>query len=145
MKIKTFLFSIIFFSFLITRCDLFEPDQGVSLNLQLDKYTFAEGDTLKGIFTVKNLSSETVNYKFSTSCQFGLKIIGGDKTFRKYPELCAMVLTNLTLKGGESKQYEFGLLLVDKDYNNLLKGDYTVEAFLLNNNSSIVSKPISIN
>jgi hypothetical protein len=145
MKTKTFLFSIILLSFLITRCDLFEPDEGVSLNLQLEKYTFAEGDTLIGTFTVKNLSSNTVHYKFSTSCQLGLKIISGDKTFRQYPELCAMVLTNLTLKGGESKDYEFELLLVDKDYNSLIKGDYTIEAFLLNNNSSIVSKPISIN
>jgi len=145
MKTKTFLFSLILLSFLITRCDLFGPDEGVSLNLQLEKYTFAEGDTLIGTFTVKNLSSSTVHYNFSTSCQFGLKIINGDKTFRQYPELCAMVLTNLTLKGGESKQYEFELLLADQDYNNLIKGDYTVKAFLLNNNSSIVSKPISIN
>lgn len=145
MKTKTFLFSIILFSFLITCCDLFEPDDGVGLKLQLEKYTFAEGDTLIGTFTVKNLSSNTVHYNFSTSCQFGLKIISGDKTYRQYPELCAMVLTALTLKGGESKQYEFELLLVDEDYHNLIKGDYTIEAFLLNNNSSIVSKPISIN
>jgi hypothetical protein len=145
MKIKTFLFSIILLSFLITRCDLSEPDEGVSLNLQLEKNTFTEGDTLKGTFTVKNLSSNTVHYNFSTSCQFGLNIVSGEKTFRQYPELCAMVLTNLTLKGGESKHYEFELLLVDEYYNNLIKGDYTVEAFLLNNNSSIVSKPISIN
>ena len=144
MNTKTFLFGFILLSFLITRCDIFEPDGGVSLNLQLEKYTFVEGDTLKGTFTVKNLSSETVHYKFSTSCQFGLNIVSGDKTFRQYPELCATVLTNLILKGGESKQYEFELLLVDEYYNNLIKGDYTVEAFLLNYNSSIVSKPISI-
>ena len=139
-----FLLSCIFFSFLITSCDLFEQDQVVTLNLQLEKYKFAEGDTLKGTFTVTNLSSETVHYNFSTSCQLGLKIISGDKTYRQYPELCAMVLTGLTLKGGESKHYEFELLLVNEDYNNLIQGDYTVEAFLLNNNSSIVGKPISI-
>jgi len=145
MKTKIFLFKFILLSFLITGCDLFEQDLGVSLSLQLEKYSFTEADTLKGTFTVTNLSSNTVSYKFSTSCQYGLKIKSGSVISRQYPEVCLQVLTSLTLKSSESKLYEFQLLLVDNDYNNLTKGDYTVEAFLLNNNSSFVSKSIKIN
>ncbi len=145
MKTKIFLFNFILLSFLITGCDLLEQDQGVSLGLELEKYSLAEKDTLKGTFSVTNLSSNTVSYKFSTSCQYGLKIKSGNVISRQYPEICLQALTSLTLKSGETKLYEFNLLLVDNDYNNLTKGDYTVEAFLLNNNSSIVSKPIKIN
>ncbi len=145
MKTKIFLFNFILLSFLLTGCDLFEQDQDVRLGLELAKYTFTEADTLKGTFTVTNLSSNTVSYKFSTSCQYGLKIKSGNVISKQYPEACLHVLTSLTLKSGESKLYEFKLLLVDNDYNNLTKGDYTVEAFLLNNNSSIVSKSFKIN
>jgi len=145
MKTKIFLFNFILLSFLLTGCDFFEQDQDVRLGLELAKYTFTEADTLKGTFTVTNLSSNTVSYKFSTSCQYGLKIKSGNVISKQYPEACLQVLTSLTLKSGESKLYEFKLLLVDNDYNNLTKGDYTVEAFLLNNNSSIVSKSFKIN
>ena len=145
MKTKIFLFNFILLSFLITGCDLFEQDQDVRLGLELAKYTFIEADTLKGTFTVSNLSLNTVSYKFSTNCQYGLKIKSGNVISKQYPEACLQVLTSLTLKSGESKLYEFKLLLVDNDYNNLTKGDYTVEAFLLNNNSSIVSKSFKIN
>ncbi len=147
MKTKIIFLSFILLSFLLTNCDLFEQDQDalLSLELELEKYTFPEADTLKGTFMVTNLSPNSVTYNFTSSCQYGLKIKSGNVTSRQYTGLCLDVLTALTLKSGESKLYEFQLLLVDNDYNNLAKGDYTVEAFLLNNNSSIVSKSIKIN
>ncbi|MCH8034480.1 MAG: hypothetical protein IH950_12100 [Bacteroidetes bacterium] len=145
MKTKSIILNFLLLSFLLTSCDLLDQNQNVSLRLDLEKYTFFEADTLKGTFTVTNLSSNTVKYNFSTSCQYGLKIKSGSIISIQYPEVCLQVLTSLTLKSGESKLYEFQLLLVDNDYNNLIKGNYTVEAFLLNNNSSIVSKSIKIN
>ncbi|MCH8035113.1 MAG: hypothetical protein IH950_15335 [Bacteroidetes bacterium] len=145
MKTKSIILNFLLLSFLLTGCDLLDQNQNVGLSLDLEKYTFFEADTLKGAFTVTNLSSNIINYNFSTSCQYGLKIQSGSVISRQYPEVCAQVLTSLTLKSGESKLYEFQLLLVDNDYNNLIKGNYEVETFLLNNNSSIVSKSIKIN
>ena len=145
MKTKLIFLSLILLSFLLTNCDLLEQDQDALLSLELEKYTFPEADTLKGTFMVTNLSPNSVTYNFTSSCQYQLKIKNGNVTSRQYTGLCLDVLTALTLKSGESKLYEFQLLLVDNDYNNLAKGDYTVEAFLLNNNSSIVSKSIKIN
>ena len=145
MRTKSIILNFLFLAFLLTNCDLLDQNQDVRLSLDLEKDSLSEADTLKGTFTVTNFSSNTVSYKFSTSCQYGLKIKSGSVISRQYPEVCLHVLTSLTLNSGESKLYEFQLLLVDNDYNNLTKGDYTVEAFLLNNNSSIVSKSIKIN
>jgi hypothetical protein len=145
MKSKIILFNFILISFLVTRCDLLEEDQNVILNLRLEKSSFNRGDTLKGTLIIINTSPKTVSFKFSTSCQFGIKIKSGSITVRLYPDACLHVLTSLTLKSGESKLYEFTLLLTDDNDNDLPEGDYTVEVFLLNNNSSIVSKLISIN
>lgn len=142
---KGIILNFLWLLFFLTSCDLLDQNQDVHLILDLEQYTFSETDTLKGIFMVKNLSSNTMSYKFSTSCQFGLRIKSGSVISRQYPEICAHVLISLTLISGESKLYEFKLLLVDNDYNNLIKGNYTVEAFLLNNNSSIVSKSFIIN
>jgi hypothetical protein len=145
MRTKIIFVSFILLSFLLTNCDLFEQDQDALLSLELEKYSFSEADTLKGTFMVTNLSPNSVTYNFTSSCQYQLKIKSGNVTSRQYTGLCLEVLTSLTLKSGESKLYEFQMLLVDNNYNNLVKGDYTVEAYLLDNNSSIVSKSIKIN
>lgn len=129
--------------FLSLSCGVTE-EEGGSLNLQLEKYSFNVGDTLKGTFTVTNLSPYTVNYRFSSSCQFEITITDGSKKYIQYPQICAAVLTSLSLKSGESKQYEFQVQLVDNDNNILPEGGYAVEASLANNNSSIVSKNIII-
>jgi hypothetical protein len=49
------------------------------------------------------------------------------------------------LKENETKTYEIDLTLVDSEYQNLDKGNYTVEIGLANNNSRILSKEFLIN
>ena len=129
--------------FLSLSCGVTDGDGG-SLTLQLEKYSLNVGDTLKGTFTVTNLSPYPVSYRFSSSCQFEITITDGSKKYIQYPQICAAVLTALSLKTGESKQYEFQIRLFDNYDNILPEGGYTVEASLADNNSSIVSKNIII-
>jgi len=145
MKSLTALFIslALFLFFLSLSCGVTE-EEGGSLNLQLEKNSLNVGDTLKGTFTVTNLSPYTVSYRFSSSCQYNLSIISGTKVYLQYPRICLDVLTSLVLKSGESKQYEFQVQLVDNYDNILPEGGYTVEASLANNNSSIVIKNIII-
>ena len=143
MKIRIIIFNFLLF-YLLTGYNILSQNHDIQLKLNLEKSNYFVADTLKGTFIVTNLSSKIIKYDFSTSCQFGLKIKSGDKEVKQYPEVCAQVLTSLILKGGESKVYEFKYSLLDNDLNSLLKGDYTIEAYLLDNNSSIVSKSIKI-
>jgi Intracellular proteinase inhibitor len=143
MKIKIIIVNFLLF-YLLTACNVLSQNQHIRLELNLDKYNYSAADTLTGTFTVTNLSSDIINFNFSTSCQNGIKIKNDDKVVKQYPEICAQVLTSLALNGGESKIYKFKFRLVDIDGHNLPKGDYTIEAYLLDNNSSIVSKSIKI-
>jgi hypothetical protein len=143
--IKKIILNSLLLLFLLASCDLVDNEGDVLLNLKLDQQTYSVADTLKGTFIVTNFSPNTITFKFSSSCQYGLKIRNRDTTFREFPEICATVLTNLTLRSGQSKVYEFELILVDKEYKNLLQGNYEVETFLLNNNSTSVTKRFTIN
>lgn len=145
MIIKKIILNFGLISFLLAGCDITENNRLVHLDLSLNQKIYSVADTLNGTFTVSNFSPITVRLKFSSSCQYGLKIKGKNKIFREIPEMCAAVLTGLTLKSGESVKYEFVLPLVDKEYKILSGGDYEVEAFLLNNNSSTIVKPFTIN
>lgn len=145
MIIKKIILNSLWLFFLLSGCDLIDYNEDVKLNLKLDQQTYSVADTLKGTLIVTNFSPNTITFKFSSSCQYGLKIKSGNTVFREMPEICATVLTRLTLRSGQSEVYKFELILVDKEYKNLLQGDYKVEAFLLNNNSSVVSKPFTIN
>jgi hypothetical protein len=145
MIIKNIILNSLWLFILLSSCDLINNNEDVQLNLKLDQQTYSVSDTLKGTFVVTNFSPNTVTFKFSSSCQYGLKIKSGNTVFREMPEICATVLTRLTLRSGQSEVYKFELILVDKEYNNLLQGDYEVEAFLLNGNSSAVSKSFTIN
>jgi hypothetical protein len=143
--IKKIILNYLWLLFLLASCDLVDNKEDVQLYLKLDQQTYSIADSLKGTFIVTNLSPNTITFKFSSSCQYGLKIRSGDTTFREIPEICATVLTSLTLRSGQSKVYEFELPLMDKEYKNLLQGNYEVETFLLNNNSTSVTKRFTIN
>jgi hypothetical protein len=54
-------------------------------------------------------------------------------------------MLRVTLKENETKTYEIELPLIDSDYQNLDKGNYTVEIGLANNYSRVLSKEFSIN
>jgi hypothetical protein len=144
MKIKSIII-LSFISLILLGCDVSEQKNNVQLRLELEKYELPAGGTLNGFLTVTNLSTRTVSYNFSTACQFGLIIKSGNTAVRNFPELCAEVLTFLNLKPGETHVYEFSLQLEDNENNSLPKGSYTIEAFLLENDSEVVSKTFEIN
>ena len=56
-----------------------------------------------------------------------------------------MTMTLNQIKENETKTYEIDLPLVDSDYQNLDRGNYTVEIGLANNNSRVLSKEFTIN
>jgi Intracellular proteinase inhibitor len=144
MKIRIIILNFLLF-YLLTSGSILSQNRDIRLRLDLKKSNYSVADTLKGTFSITNLSSKPLKFDFSTSCQYGLKIKSGDKAVKQYPEVCAQVLTSLVLQGGKSKVYQFKYPLVDNDLNTLPKGDYIIEAYLLDNNSSIVSKSIKIN
>jgi hypothetical protein len=145
MIIKLIIPGFLWLSFILAGCDLTDSNANPALNLKLDKQSYSVADTLRGTFTVKNLLPYPVSFRFSSSCQYGLKIKSENTIFREIPEMCAAVLTGLSLKSGESVKYEFVLPLEYKEYKELLKGNYEIEAFLLDNNSSSIRKPFTIN
>lgn len=140
---KVKILNLICFTFLIAGCNMPDQNQGVQLNLNLEKYSYFSNDTLSGILKVTNFTPNTIHYTFPSSCQFGIKIVGAGITYIEYPQVCAQVITSLTLRSGESKLYDFKLPL-NENNNNLPRGNYMVEAFLLNNNSASVNKSIKI-
>lgn len=143
MKTKIILFHFILLSFIASSCSLFEGD--VEVNFQLQKTNYSIADTLKGTFTVSNITSDDITYQFNSSCEYNLFIKRGNTVVRNYPEICAHVMLKITLKENETKTYEIDLPLVDSDYQNLDKGNYTVEIGLANNNSRVLTKDFIIN
>lgn len=142
MKTKIILFHFILLTFIVNSCSLFDGDAEVNFQLQKTNYSIA--DTLNGTFTVSNFTSDDITYQFGSSCEYNLYIKRGNTVVRNYPEICATVMLRVTLKENETKTYEIDLPLVDSEYQNLDKGNYTVVIGLANNNSRVLSKEFSI-
>lgn len=142
MKTKIILFHFILLSFILSSCSLF--DGNVEVNFQLKKTNYNIADTLKGTFTVSNFTSDDITFQFNSSCEYYLFIKRGDIVVRKYPEICAHIMLRVTLRENETKTYEINLPLVDSEYQNLDKGNYTVEIGLANNNSRVLTKGFTI-
>jgi hypothetical protein len=142
MKTKIILFNFILLSFILSSCSLFDGD--VEVNFQLRKTNYSIADTLKGTFTVSNFTSDDITFQFNSSCEYNLFIKRGDIVVRYYPEICAHVMLRVTLKEDESKTYDIELPLVDSDYQNIDKGNYTIEIGLANNNSRVLTKDFTI-
>ncbi|MCH8034501.1 MAG: hypothetical protein IH950_12215 [Bacteroidetes bacterium] len=142
MKTKIILFHFILIPFIVNSCDLFDGE--VEVNFQLQKTNYTVADTLKGTFTVSNFTSDDITYQFSSSCEYNLFIKSGNNVLRNYPEICAHVMLRITLKESETKTYDIQLPLVDSNYQNLDRGEYTIEIGLANNNSRLISKQFSI-
>jgi len=143
MKNIIILFHFILLPFIVNSCDLFDGD--ADLNFQLQKTNYSVADTLRGTFIVSNFTSDDITYQFNSSCEYNLYIKRGNTIVRNYPEICAHIMLRVTLKENETKTYEIELPLVDSDYQNLDKGNYSVKIGLANNNSRVLSKEFSIN
>lgn len=145
MKSRIVLLSLIWIAFILTGCNTIEQNPSVDLNLSLEKYTLAQNDTLKGTLSVANNSNNSATYKFTSSCQYGLKIKNDSSWVIDYPSTCSQVSTSLSLESGQTKNYNFQIPLVDSNSNPLDTGVYIIYAALKNNNSSTITKKFTIN
>jgi hypothetical protein len=146
MKIKILYTIVILLSLFLSTCGIVEDEQDVKLNLELEleKYALLETDTLKVTFTITNISSNTLTYNFGSSCEVGFIFRSNNVIVNQYPKGCAAVMTSFKLKSNELRKYQFKFLLVDENYNILKKGNYVIEAFLLAEDSPVVSKSFII-
>jgi hypothetical protein len=132
-------------TFLQQGCDLLSSNPDLELKLTLDRFSYEVGDTLTGRFEAKNISDEENSYRFRSTCQHDIRIIDSERNYNEYPKICGQAFTTLSLKPGESKSYVLLVYLIDKNYQNLNSGRYTIQAFLEEGHSDIVEKSIVIN
>ncbi|MBK7103822.1 MAG: hypothetical protein IPH62_00860 [Ignavibacteriae bacterium] len=63
---------------------------------------------------------------------------------RSFPEGCLSVLTSFSLNKNETREFSFTISLYDKNSFELANGEYILEGYLLDNNSSAISKKFII-
>lgn len=144
---------LLLFSFM-TGCERFETPVsnsgvitrgGVDFSLTLRRSELSPGDTLSGSFTVTNRSSATQRFNFRTSCQLGVRLSSNERIWVELPEVCAQVLTNFELRPSESRAIVFQFPLRQPHTGELLpRGEYVVEAFLLDNNSPVLHHSVRV-
>lgn len=138
----SFIFVLILF---LSNCDVVDEGKNEqNIKLELNKSILTKTDSLKGVFTITNNSEKKVEYNFTTGCQLGIKIKNAGVVIIDYPEVCAQVLTSFSLEVNESKEFRFTFPLNDNNSYQLFKGEYIIEAYLLNNYSLSVSKLFTI-
>lgn len=137
----TNLIRIIAILLLFTACDDagFFTSETENLRLELEIIS-EEINTLRDIeaeLTVTNISDGELVLEFSSSCQHGYIIKGDSVIFDSREETgCAAVLTELKLEPQDSENYSISLSSAENDAT-LEKGTYTLEAFLLNDQSPV--------
>ncbi len=104
----------------------------VTSELKLSQKIYSNDDTLKGTFTVRNLTQATKIFHFVNSCQFGFLILLNEETQYNEPSGCRESPSEFKLLAGESKEFEISYSLIDNDGNDLPLGNYEIEAYLFN-------------
>ncbi|MEX0662768.1 MAG: BsuPI-related putative proteinase inhibitor [Balneolaceae bacterium] len=146
MRILIFLLPIVF---LFTSCDelpLFgagsDSNEAMKLNIKSDEIRNMQH--IKADFLFVNLSGKKVEYGFPSSCQHGFIVKKSEEIFfdSRYAYACLTVLTSLELRQGESKTYKINLS--GAEYQPLDSGTYTLDAFLLTNDSDTVSTTFTV-
>lgn len=144
----TSLIRIIAILLLFSGCDDgdFFSSENENLRLELEMIS-EEINTLRDIeaeLTVTNISSSELVLEFSSSCQHGYIIQGDSVIFDSREETaCATVLTELKLEPQESKKYSISLASAEND-DTLESGTYTLEAFLLNDQSPVTEAVFTV-
>ena len=107
-------------------------EEEVTVELKLSQEILSNADTLKGTFTVKNISQNTKIFHFMNSCQFGFRVTLNGETQYNEPSGCRESPSKFQLLAGESKEFEIVYCLKDNNGNDLHLGNYEIEAFLVN-------------
>lgn len=127
---------------LLASCEVPTEEEGemvFELNAQHERIDYMPNQRV--FFTVSNETNETVTYFFATSCQFGYTVSFQGRFIYNSNDisLCNGGGTSLTLQPGISKEYVFSLGTISKNPEQLAKGMYQVNAFLLDGNGEQVS------
>lgn len=132
-KNKRYSFLIpIFIVVILYGCGLLSPENELpDAKLELSKTIYEKGEQLSGVFSITNNTDDDMQFNFSSSCQFGLRISNGNGFSYEYPFTCAQVSTNLVLKSKQKKDYEINIDLRDNNNQLLNKGSYEIEAYLI--------------
>jgi len=147
MKSLALLFSVLF---LFTSCDQLpflsagsETNDAMKLNVTADKIEVMQHIEADFIFT--NVSDQKVEYGFPSSCQHGFKVKKGDEVLfdSQHEYGCLTVLTSFELAPGESKTFKIDLSNAG-DFEYLEPGTYSLEAFLLTEDSDTVSTTFEV-
>jgi len=118
---------------------------GVVFTLTLSKNTFALSDTLKGTFRVSNQSGDAQRYDFANIQQLGFRLSDADGKVSLYqPFIVSPALSSLQLQSGDSKEYPIFTTFTDHTGKFVDPGEYTLAAFLLDNNSPEVTLKITV-
>lgn len=116
-----------------------------SASLTLDRLHYASTFTPEGCakwpcpdtavaglrFEVRNITRETLEWTFSTTCQLGVEAVALDgRVLRRHVGgACGYAITSLKLEPGQSTTYESGFALVDESGRHL-EGLLSLRAFL---------------
>ena len=118
---------------------------GVTFTLSLFRQTFNLLDSIEGRFQISNESGVLKRFDFGNLQQLGFRLTDDSGNTALFQPLVVLPATSsLQLRNGESKEYN--ILTVFKDHmgNNIAPKEYTLAAFLLNNNSPEVSLKITV-
>ncbi|HAH51897.1 MAG TPA: hypothetical protein DCL80_11855 [Balneola sp.] len=133
------------FSMLLTSCNAINFGSGdLETNLNLEEKKITNVQEIEAIFTVRNNTSETKEYGFSSGCQVSFLITKGDtKIIRSEENLfCTMALTSFKLEKDESKTFELPTYF-DID---LKSGTYSIKAYLIGYEDEVyATKSFSVN
>jgi hypothetical protein len=110
---------------------------GISFQLITDKKEYYLPDTLNIKIVINNLSGIDKTFNFFSSCHLGFKLMTSDNPIN-FPQACLGILTSLTVNAGETKEVEVKYML--ERFRGLISGkDHQLEAFLMDNNSPVLS------
>lgn len=157
-EMKALKMSIIFFLALIIGCDTstnYGPanlpvegtisHEGMEYRLTLPKNRYLLTDTISGSYTVTNRTGTVKTFFFANIQQFGFRLTDlHGKTPLFSPAIVSPATSSLELPAGETK--EFVLNAVFKDFNGtyINRQEYTLAAYLLDNNSPAAAVSITV-
>lgn len=111
-------------------CDLTSFFQGkVDADLNIGAEKIEHVQDLEATLVIRNMSRNTVKYKFPSTCQIGYMIGNeGEVLFDSRENMvCARVLTKIELKSGECRRFDLNFHSLE----TIEPGTYTLRAFLL--------------
>jgi len=106
-------------------------EDGITVELKLSHEVLSIDDTLEGVFSIINNSQDTKSFYFVNSCQFEYRIALNGKIQYYEPTGCRESQTEIHILSGESKTFEIIYSLIDNEGNDLLPGNYEIEALLI--------------